>query len=59
MPDAISGTEIIVKITGYIVNQVDGRAWNSEAVGSNPTIQTQSRFCINTCKEKYYVLLLV
>ena len=27
--------------SGYIVNQVDGRAWNSEAVGSNPTTLTR------------------
>ena len=27
-------------LTGYIVNLVDGWAWNSEAAGSNPATQT-------------------
>jgi hypothetical protein len=29
-------------MSGYIVNPVDGLAWNQEAVGSNPTTQTLS-----------------
>lgn len=28
--------------SGYIVNLGDGRAWNSEVVGSNPTTQTKT-----------------
>jgi hypothetical protein len=28
-------------ITGYIVSQVDGRAWNSEAAGSKPATRTK------------------
>ena len=28
------------RLTGCIVNLVDGRAWTSEAVGSNLTTQT-------------------
>ena len=31
--------------SGYIVNLVDGGAWNSEAAGSNPATQTTEYFC--------------
>ena len=42
-------------LTGYIVNLVDGGAWNSEAAGSNPA--TQTSFRMRTANKKIQLLI--
>lgn len=39
--------------SGYIVNLVDGGAWNSEAAGSNPATQTKN-LCTGTREAQWH-----
>ena len=43
------------KTTGYIVNLVDGGAWNSEAAGSNPATQTKLSYGVTSVEVRTLV----
>ena len=45
-------------LTGYIVNLVDGGAWNSEAGGSNPPTQTNNMMGVSVAATPQTLTLL-